>query len=63
MQVNIVLLLQVVTSFTLIAGFVFGLLELGRSRRDRAEEGAQDVLSPRHSAGAHPGLVRNPGSA
>ena len=45
MQVQIALLVQVVTLVTLISGLFFAILEIRRARRAKAEKGALDVLS------------------
>lgn len=45
MQVELSEVLQIVTLITLVTGFLFGVLELRRFRRARAEKGALDVLS------------------
>lgn len=39
------IIIQIVTLITLIAGFIFGLLELRRNRREKADKGALDVLA------------------
>jgi hypothetical protein len=38
-------IIQIVTLITLIAGFIFGFIELRRTRRERVEKGALDVLT------------------
>lgn len=52
MTMQVSQLLPVVTFVTLLAGLIFGLLEVRQARRARAEQGALDVLrlavSPEH---------------
>jgi hypothetical protein len=47
-------LLQIVTLVTLLAGLIFGILEISRARRDRFEKGAVDVLG----SAVHPDHIR-----
>jgi hypothetical protein len=57
MRLDLGILLQVATLVTLVAGLVFGLMEVRRARRLRAEKGARNVLSlainPAHIEAAH----------
>ena len=45
LEIYISSIVQMVTLLTLIAGFVFGILEVRRNRRAKEEKGALDVLS------------------
>lgn len=45
MQIQLTELLQIAALITLISGIVFGMLEVRRARKARAEKGALDVLS------------------
>lgn len=57
MAIQLADLLPIVTFITLLAGLVFGLLEVRHTRRARAERGALDVLSlainPDHIAASY----------
>ena len=44
MSIDIGNILQIATLVTLIAGLLFGILEIRRARKARADKGAQDVL-------------------
>jgi hypothetical protein len=57
MSLSIGTILQVATLVTVIAGLTFGVLEVRRASRERADKGALDVLSisvrPEHIAASY----------
>ena len=66
MTLDLATILQLATLITIIVGLVFGVLEVHRARRVRADKGARDVLSiainPDHIEAAY-GVIELPEGA